>query len=354
MINLMRNYPVLDGQQNAFRALVADYGTQYADWLTVKPFGGEEDDRAAASRLISGRNTVVPADRISIATGGHHGCMVALLATGLQGKVVATEDLSYPAFADICRLLGITLIACATDEHGLIPSVLEDACVKHGVRGVYLMPTVHNPTGRVMPVSRREELIAVARKHGLMILDDDAYGFLDESGLPNFAQLAPDLGWYVYSVSKPLAPDIKVAYMASPVGTQEAVSEAIKLTTSNPSSFFTALVSELIRRGDFDALIRQKRAEGRRRQTLVRERLRNVSITAHPNSWHLWVKLPTGRLSGATAGALSADGVGVIPGIAFSGNGVVGNDHIRVALGSEPDDTRLLSAIDVIARHFAG
>jgi len=348
----MRNYPVLDGQRDAFKALVADYGTQYADWLTVKPFSGEEADRAAASRLISGKNVAMPVDRISIATGGHHGCMVALLAAGLSGKVVATEDLSYPAFADICRLLGITLIACATDEYGLIPSVLEDACVKHGVRGVYIMPTVHNPTGRVVPLSRREELIAVARKHGLMILDDDAYGFLDETGLPNFAQLAPELGWYVYSVSKPLAPDIKVAYMASPAGTQEAVSEAIKLTTSNPSSFFTSLVSELIRRGDFDELVRQKRAEGRRRQALVRVRLQGVSITAHPNSWHLWVKLPTGRTSGEIAGALSKDGVGVIPGIAFSGNGFVGNDHIRIALGSEPDDLKLLSAVDVVARHF--
>lgn len=348
MINLTRNYPVLSSQHNTFKAFVADYNSRYTDWLTIIPFGGREQDREVAAQLTPG----IDAGRLQIATGGHHGCLVIILAAGLQGKAIAVEDLSYPAFTDIAKLLGCTIVPCATDEHGLIPSALEHACIHQSVRGVYLMPTVHNPTGRVMPLDRRHDLITIARKHGTIILDDDAYGFLDTAAIPNFAQLAPDLGWYLNSVSKPLAPDIKVAYIASPPGTQDAIGEAIKLTTSNPSAFFTGLVSELIRTGQYASIVAQKRLEGHRRQELVRAHWPTASITAHPNSWHLWVNIPPNTTAPTIAAQASQAGVSIIPGNAFATVAPAGQSHIRVALGSDPDDTRLLQAITTLAQIF--
>jgi len=349
MINLTRNYPVLPTQHETFKAFVADYNSRYNDWLTIIPFGGREQDREAAAQLTPG----IDPGRIQIATGGHHGCLVIILAAGLQGKAIAVEDLSYPAFTDIAKLLGCPIVSCATDEHGLIPSALEQACVHHGVRGVYLMPTVHNPTGRVMPLQRRHDLITIARKHGTIILDDDAYGFLDTAAIPNFAQLAPDLGWYLNSVSKPLGPDIKVAYIASPQGTQEAIADAIKLTTSNPSAFFTGLVSELIRTGQYASTVGQKRLEGNRRQALVRAHWPTASITAHPNSWHLWVQVPPGTTASSIAAQAGQAGVSIIPGTAFSTAAPAGHQHFRVALGAEPNDTRLLQAIATLSQIFA-
>lgn len=344
---------MLDVQRETFKAFVDAYGSGYSDWLSLKPLGGDEVDRSVAAGWISGTGPAVSADRVSIAMGGHHGCLVTLLAARLQGKAVAVEDLSYASFADIAKMVGVTLIPCATDVYGLIPSALRAATEQHAIKAVYLMPTVHNPTGRVMPVSRREELIAVARFYGQIIVDDDAYGFLDDVAPPNFAQLAPDLGWYISSLSKPLAPDIKVGYMVSPEGSQAAVREAISLTTSNPSSFFSGLVSEMIRRGDLQRLIVQKRLAGSRRQAAVRARLTDTDITAHPNGWHLWVKLPKGCTSGEMTRTLAQAGVGVLPGISFSGTQAVGDDHIRVALGCEPDEQRVAQGVDIIRQCFA-
>lgn len=343
---------MLDSQRETFKTFVQAFGEQYKDWLSLTPFNGVEADRSIAAGWISGAGPVVGADRVSIATGGHHACLIALVAARLQGKAVAVEDLSYPSFADIAKMVGVTLIPCATDAYGLIPSALKAATEQYDIKAVYLMPTVHNPTGRVMPVSRREEIISVARFYGQIIIDDDAYGFLEDHTPLNFAQLAPDLGWYIASMSKPLAPDIKVAYVVSPEGSQAAVNDAIRLTTSNPSSFFTGLVSAMITRGDLQRTIAEKRTEGYRRQAAVREQLKNFTITAHPNSWHLWVKLPAGTTAMDMERTLVAAGVGVLPGIWFSGTPAVGNDHIRVALGCEPDEARVTRGIEIIRQCF--
>lgn len=353
MISLSSNYPVLTGQRASFKTIIDRHSATYSDWFSMKPITGNKEDKQIAAEWISRSGPAISEDNIFMSICGHQAIIVSLIAASLQGTAVAVEEFTYSNFPAIARLLNVQLIACKTDEKGMLPSSLEAASAQHNIKGIYLMPTINNPTGLVMPLERRLELIDIARKNGQVVIDDDAYGFLADNPPANFAQLAPDLGWYIYSFSKPFAPDIKVAYIAAPQRYREQIITALKLTSSNPSTFFTGLVSAAITNGALEDLIRRKRIEGKHRQTVTREVLAGYEVQGHENAFHCWLKLPAGMTSSGLHASLLQEGVEVIPGVAFSAPGVAAGEYIRIAMGAEEDMNKVIRGLEIIKKQLS-
>lgn len=351
VIDLQLNYPVLSSQRNYFKSSFKQHADEYSNWLSLVPFRGYDADRELAASWLSGQGTQIGHDRVSMVTGGHHGVLVAVLAAGLSGKVVVTDEFTYPNFKELAGLLDIRLVSCAGDEKGMLPASLKEVCNKFSASGVYIMPTLHNPTGLVMPVDRRLEIIEVASNLGIVIIEDDAYGFLEEDPPLKFAQLEPGNCWYIYSLSKPLAPDIKLGYVISPLKEISAVSSAIKLSTSNPTALFSSYVSRLIGSGELQVIIKQKREEGRKRRLAAQGLLNGLNVRAHENGWHLWVELPTVVSADELHSALLQEKVLISPSSAYRvGKMGKGNDFFRIALGGEKDMARVLEGIAIVKR----
>jgi len=347
MISLSSNYPVLAEQQTDFKSIIERHYNTYNQWLNVKPADGTPEDRKTAAVWLSGKGPAISEDRISIVTSGHQAIMVTLIAAGLQNTTIAVDEYTYSNFISIARWMNIEVIACPGDEKGMLPAALAAASSKHNIKAVYVMGTISNPTGIVMPPERRLELIEVARKNGQLIIDDDAYGFLEENPPANFAQLVPDLGWFIYSLSKPFAPDIKVAYIVAPEQYKEKITVAIKLTTSNPSTFFTSLVSEVITNGELADLLRRKRAEGKKRQEQTKAFLSGFEVQGHENGFHCWLTLPAGFTSAQLYHDLREKGVEVMAGAFFAAPGANG-EYIRIAMGAEADMNRVLAGLEIV------
>ena len=349
VIDLRLNYPVLPSQTNYFKNSFTRHCSEYNDWLSIKPFRGYDTDRQLAAAWLSQEGEQIRCDRVSLVTGGHHGVLVAILATGLSGKVVVTDEFTYPNFKELAALLGIKLVSCAGDENGMLPESLKEVSTKFDARGIYIMPTIHNPISYVMPVERRLEILEVAGNLGMVLIEDDAYGFLEERPPLKFAQLEPEICWYIYSLSKPLAPDMKLGYLVSPLKNIPDVSRAIKLSTSNPSSLFSSYASRLISSGELDAVIREKRGEGKKRRKAAQRLLNGLNARAHENGWHLWVELPTGLSSGELNSSLSEVGVLISPSSVYRSVELnEGNDFFRISLGGEIDFERVIKGIEII------
>ena len=354
VIDLRLNYPVLSSQSAHFNSSFNQHFNEYTNWLSVNPFRGYDADRELAAAWLSREGEPIGYDRVSLVTGGHHGVLVAVLAAGLSGKVVVTDEYSYPNFKELAGLLGIRLVSCAGDEKGILPESLKEVCTRSAARGIYIMPTLHNPTGYVMPIERRLEIVRVAGNLGMVIIEDDAYGFLEENPPLKFAQLDPEICWYIYSLSKPLAPDIKVGYVVAPLKDIPAVSSAIKLSTSNPSSLFSSYVSGLISSGELEAIVREKREEGRKRRLIAQGLLNGMNVRAHENGWHLWVELPAGVSSDDLNSSLLEERVLISPSSAYRiGEKGRGNDFFRVSLGGEKDMARIIKGIEIIKRKLS-
>ena len=368
MINLRLNYPVLPDQPETFRdaitRLTAD-PERCAELLALPPYEGRPEDRARAAAWLSRDGDrghpaegVFPVDpeAVLLGAGGHHGVLSALLAIGVQGGVIVTDPLTYTGLIAQAGLLNARLVACPGDEEGMRPDALRAVCEKEGkaVRLVYLMPTVHNPLGTVMPLARRLALVGVARERDLWLLDDDAYGFLEAKPPPSLARLAPERAFHVESFSKPIAPGVKLSFIVTPPALRAQTVSAIRQSSSGASPLWAGLVNGWLADGTHERLLAEKRAEAARRQKVAREIFASLDYSSHPNGFHGWLRLGPGVDSDTLHAGLLASGVDTVPASAFAVDRANPPSAIRVALGQEPDAERRETGLRRVAAAIRG
>ena len=351
-IDLQFNYPLLNEQTHELWEILRSELDKAQSLLTLAPTAGSSIDRTIAAKWLSQPNYIIDPDDVYIGSGGHHSCFVALLAAGLQNKTIVVEELTYSNFKSIAGLLNIRLIACAIDDLGIIPAALDEVCRIHKPDALFITPTVNNPMGYVMPVDRRKEIVAIARANNLIIIEDDAYGFLEDAELPNFFHLAPECSFYVYSFSKPLAQSIKTSYLLAPKAYSDKVIETLRSTSSNNSLLLLSALNEYIESGKLKDLILNKRKEGFHRQQKARELLKEYQVSGHKNSYHLWLQLPAHVKSDELNNRLIAAGVKIVPSVAYSVTSEAYNHAIRIALGGESDFNRVIEGIEKIKQQI--
>src|SRR5579875_2846773 len=209
MIDLVWNFPLLEEQKGLWsrylRAALDEFESETVESLRPSFRTAESRLRERAASWLG-----FPVERTWITCGGHHGTLNALMASGLAGERVALEGTSYPGFLDQCRATKTEMVACVVDGQGLVPESLREVCrSKGGVRGLFTMPTVQNPLGFVTPIERRREIVEIAREFELTIIEDDAYGYMEENPPASYAELAPERTFYVRGLAKSFAPGIR-------------------------------------------------------------------------------------------------------------------------------------------------
>jgi len=130
--------------------------------------------------------------------------------------VFLSESLTYPGARSIAAQLGLRHVGIPMDDEGIDTGAFADACQRLAPRALYLNPTLLNPTTHTISQSRRLEIIDIARRFGVAIVEDDPYGFLPVDGPAPFAALAPDITWHVAGLAKCLGAGLRIAYVVAP------------------------------------------------------------------------------------------------------------------------------------------
>jgi 2-aminoadipate transaminase len=136
-----------------------------------------------------------------------------------RGDTVILEEFTYGGALTKLKRLGVDIIGAPLDDDGLkidgLARIFEDLGHK-GIRPkyVYTIPTVQNPTGSILPRGRREELLALTRKHGVPVFEDECYADLtwDGAGPPSLYAMDPQQVIHIGSFSKTLAPSLRLGY----------------------------------------------------------------------------------------------------------------------------------------------
>src|SRR6476659_5941129 len=149
------------------------------------------------------------------------------------------------------------------------------------------MPTLHNPLGWVTPQPSRQRLVAIAREHGLVIIEDAAYAYLVERPPTPLAALAPESTIYVSGLSKNVATGLRFGFVPLPTQFIEAFERAIHATTWNTPALMTAIATGWLNDGAVARLETEKRVDARRRQTLARNVLDGFDAIGHLASYFL-------------------------------------------------------------------
>jgi DNA-binding transcriptional MocR family regulator len=292
-IDLSQNQIALAPESLDVSALVSSMVPELAAALDAgyQP-AGQREHRAAGARWLAGAGLSVDPERVLVTTGGQQALATVFATYAKAGDTVLVEELTYAGVKSLAALFRLRLVPVAIDEQGLVPEALEEACRRGNPKLLYCMPNLQNPTGVVLAPERRKRIAELAERYDLLVLEDDASGFLLESPPPPIAALVPERGLFVTSLSKSLAPGLRVGYLAAPERELEALHRTQAALTWMTPVLTAAIASQLIQSGALARVVEKKRAEVRRRRALFARALPQLSTASHPDSPCAWVGLP--------------------------------------------------------------
>jgi DNA-binding transcriptional MocR family regulator len=301
--------------------------------LRYQPHGGRTHERAIVARHLARRGLQVDAASVAIVDGAQHGLAATAMTLLQPGDVVAIDALTYPGMKVLADSLHLELLAIPANGAGPDLDVLAHLCRRRRVRAVYLQPTLHNPLGWVMPLEQRIAVIALARQHGLLLIEDAPFAFLAEHAPPPLAALAPELTVYVSSLSKSIATGLRVGFVAASRDRIGRIERAIRATTWNTPGVMTAIACGWLEDGTAQRLENAKRQDAMLRQAVAAEVLQGHDIVSHPASYFLWLRLPEDCRADLVSRALLDRRIAVATAQPFSTTAQAPH-AIRIALGS--------------------
>ena len=350
MVDLNFNYPSLPGQaallRSALRQLAASGDLDAL--LRYQPHCGRPHERASVARHLASRGLQLSPGQVAIVSGAQHGLATTAMALLNPGDVVAVDALSYPGFKVVAEANRLELAAIPAAGQGPDLDALEALCKRRRVRAVYAMPTLHNPLGWVMAASRRRQLVAIARRHGLLIIEDAAYAFLAPDPPDPLAALAPEATVYVSGLSKSVATGLRFGFVAAPAAWMPKIERAIRATTWNTPAVMTAIACAWLDEGIVGRLEAQKRQDARTRQSIAAEVLTGLRTVRHPASYFVWLPLAEELRADKVAMALKTEHISVSTAEPFATGAQVPH-ALRLALGSVELDA-LRDALEKVKR----
>jgi DNA-binding transcriptional MocR family regulator len=282
---------------------------------------------------------------IAICNGAQHAILTTLTALVRPGDTVLTEALTYPGVKTLAGIMGLRLEPVAMDEEGLIPEALDAACRRRKARGLYCMPTLHNPTTVTLSEARRRKIAEIAAIHDLFIIEDDIYRLLPPEAPPPIATFARERTFYIPGVSKTLAGGLRIAYIAAPPKYLEALTRGIAATTWLAPPLTAEIASIWIEDGTALRTLERKREEAGRRWEIAARILGPRLTRPAPAAYHLWLELPSSWRSSQFADESGRAGVSVLPAELFTVGHAQAPQAVRVSLTAARDGADLAEGL---------
>ena len=317
--------------------------------LRYQGFGGSPRDRDAASAWL-GRRALVPSqERIFVAPGAH-GAMVGIFSLiAAPGDTILCENITYPGVRAICAQLGLQLVGVETDGDGVIPAALQAAIRRFAPKAIYLNPTLQNPTTVTIPERRRDEICALARTHGVPIVEDDAYGFIPTHGPPPLAAMAPDICWHIAGLAKCIGAGLRLAYVVAPDARSAwSYNNVMRTLCVMASPIAAAVATRWIEDGTADTILRFIRSESMARERVASKILEPGAYLSDPLSFNVWLPMSNGWTRSVFVSQMRVTGLGIVPSDAFTASGAP-PEAVRVGLGGPLTRTQVERGLAFIA-----
>ncbi len=254
-------------------------------------------------------------DQIVITSGTQHAVDLVLRVLKLTGEKVWVEDPGYPLTTRALIAIGAKVRGIPVDHEGL--DVKAGLRIAPKARAAFITPSHQFPTGAVMSMSRRQQLLAWARENDAFIIEDDytsefRYGGPPLSALQGLDEHERTL--YIGTLNKALFPGLRLGYLVLPSRLLQAFITARYLSDRQPASISQTVVADFIAEGHFATHIRRMRVQYReQRDVLVAHlapRLDGIATISPPDQgMHLVVQLAAGRNDVAVVQAARKRGV---------------------------------------------
>ena len=270
----------------------------YPDMLDYSYSGGYAPlRRAVADYLRVFRSVPLDVDQVIITSGTQQSLELSAQLLGDHGDTVWVEDPAYWGAVKAFMATGLHIHPVRVDQHGMAPGSADEL---KAPRLIYTTPSHQYPTGAVMTLARRQQLLSLAAAHKAWILEDDYDSEFRFSGPPlsSLAGLDPDERvLYMGSFSKVLYPGLKLGYLVVPKRLVDAFKQA-HYDLNRPGQMpLQAALAEFIELGHFASSLRRSRQSYAQRRQCLLEALQpclgeHAHISGAEQGLHRCLRLP--------------------------------------------------------------
>ena len=253
----------------------------------------------------------VPIENIQLTSGSQQALDLLGMLFIDPGDYVAVENPSYLGALQAWNAYGANYLTVPSDEYGMRTDLLEDV-LKQGPRFIYVLPNFQNPSGVTLPLERRQELVEIADKYGVPIIEDDPYGklrYFGENIPPVFVldqkfrggneEHVPGNVIYMSTFSKLLAPGIRMAWVIADFDVIRKFVYTKQGADLHSPTFNQMIAYEVARDGFLHEYSKTIRATYKERLQIMLESMEQhfpggVEWTKPEGGMFLWVTLPEG------------------------------------------------------------
>ncbi|HEV2930978.1 MAG TPA: PLP-dependent aminotransferase family protein, partial [Propionibacteriaceae bacterium] len=303
---------------------------------------GEPAIRDAICEVMKLEGIDAHPDDVTVTVGSQQGLDLVTRIFCDPGDVVLVEAPSYVGALGVFRSYQCEVVHVAMDEFGLVPSALSQAFIAlrragRTVKFLYTIPNHHNPAGVTQTLERRIELLQVAERADLLVVEDNPYGLLGFDADPIPAMRSRNTKHLVYlgSFSKTFAPGFRVGWVLAPHAVREKLMLAQESATLCPPVFSQFAIAAYLANHDWRGQIKIFREMYRERRDAMMAGLADhmpagTSWTHPSGGFFVWVTLPPGLDSQAMLPRAVTARVAYVPGTAFYADGF-GSRHMRLS-----------------------
>ncbi len=354
------------GLAEAAGVALARHGTDLARYnLGGSPQGHLRLREFVADALGSRAQMATDPAEVLITSGSLQALELVCGALVAPGDIVVVEEATYSGTLSRLAASGAEVHGVALDAGGVCIDHLEEVLSSLTARRrrpklIYTIPTVQNPTGTVMGVERRLQLLEIARRYGVAVFEDDCYADLtfDGSRPPTIRSLDRGNGQVVYcgSFSKTLAPALRLGYI---VADWPLLSRILALKTDAGSGALEQITVAEYAAAHFDRHVEQLRGVlARKCEALcgaLREHMREfVTFDPPKGGIFVWTALPDTFDTAELVAPAAAVGVEFNPGAAWCVDPRYGARHMRLCFGhltEEAINEGIAALADVVSRN---
>jgi len=322
---------------------------------------GYEPLREMVARHIARYGIKAKSENVLITSGSQQALDLIGKLLINSGDRVLVEAPTYLGALQAFNVYGADYVSVPSDDDGLRSDLLEDP-LRSGPKFMYVLPNFQNPGGTTLSEGRRHELVLLADKYGIPIVEDDTYGQLRYEGehltplvVLDRENLRRDQGYsignvlYLSTFSKTLAPGLRLGWIVAP---PDVIAKLVQLKQGADlhSSTFVQMVAYEVARDNFlDEHVKIIRSVYRERRDVMLDALARyfppeVTWTKPMGGLFLWVTLPAGADADKLFEAAIRENVAFVPGDCFyapNGHSDEGRRHMRLNFSAAaPDQIR--------------
>ena len=256
------------------------------------PEFGLSQYRDAGASWIASLGIETKMDEVLLTAGAQEAFHLLLASLTDPGDPIFVEELTHISFKELARILNLKMIGIPMDDQGIIPDSLQAATKKSKARVLFITPTYHSPTTAIMSQHRREQIIDIAIKNNLFIIENGIFSNFALNPPSPVAALCPEQTAYVASLSFCASPELRVGYLKTQLKNIPKLQATKRALAVSGSIIPAEIATHWIQSGILDELIQWQIREIRSRFEMAAGILKGLDYHYSPDGLFIWLNLP--------------------------------------------------------------